>query len=113
MDDIEAARFVVFSTARFYSYEDQFYQHQEGLLGEARYEGVLNAAKGSLRNPGARASWTLMRNSFGPGFRSFMDDIMREVPGEPAVNFGAAYKTLSAAELSRVKQGGEEKVVHQ
>jgi hypothetical protein len=106
MGDTEAARFVVLSTARFYSYEDQFYQHQEGLLGEARYAGVLNAAKGSLRSPGARASWTLMRDSFGPGFRNFMDDIMREVPGEPAVNFGTAFKELSAAELSGVKQSG-------
>jgi hypothetical protein len=35
-----------------------------------------------------------------------MDDIMREVPGEPAVNFGTAFKELSAAELSGVKQSG-------
>ena len=103
MNDTEAARFVVLSTARFYSFEDQFYQHRDGLLGDARYAGVVKAAKGSLRYPGSRASWTLMRGTFDEGFQSFMDDLMREVPAEPAANFGAAFKSLSAAELSGAK----------
>lgn len=103
LNDIEAARFVVLSTARFYSFEDQFYQHREGLLDDARYAGVVKAAKGSLRFPGSRASWTLMRDTFDEGFRNFMDGLMREVPPEQASNFGAAFKSLSAAELSGVK----------
>jgi hypothetical protein len=103
MNDIEAARFVVLSTARFYSYEDQFYQHKDGLLDDARYAGVLKAARGSFRFPGSRASWTLMRDTFDAGFQSFMDDLMREIPVEPAANFGAAFKSLSAAELSGAK----------
>jgi hypothetical protein len=32
-----------------------------------------------------------------------MDDLMRDVPVEPAANFGTAFKSLSAAELSGVK----------
>jgi hypothetical protein len=102
LSDVDAARFVVLSTARFYSYEDQFYQHKEGLLDDVRYTGVLKAAKSSLKYPGSRASWTMMRDTFDAGFQTFMDDIMRETRVEPAANFGSAFKSLSAVELSRV-----------
>jgi hypothetical protein len=102
MNDLEAARYVVLSTARFYSYEDQFYQHQEGLLGEARFAGLLEAAKGSLRSPGSRTSWTLMRATFGTGFRKFMDDIMREARPEPAANLGTLFRSAAADELSKM-----------
>jgi hypothetical protein len=102
MSDIDAARFVVLSTARFYSYEDQFHRHRDGLLGEAKYAGVVSAAKASLRFPGARASWTLMRGTFDTEFQDFMDKLMHEVPPEPAANFGTALKALSADELSRL-----------
>jgi hypothetical protein len=98
MTDAEAARFVVISTARLYSFEDQFYQHREGLLSEARYAGLLNAVKGSLRYPGSRACWALMRTTFDQGFQKFMDDALRDTPAEPATNFGAAFKSMSAAE---------------
>jgi hypothetical protein len=103
MNDLDAARFVVFSTARFYSYEDQFYQHKEGLLDDVRYAGVLKAAKSSLRYPGSRASWALMRGTFDAGFQSLMDDIVRETAVEPAANLGSVLRSLSAEELSRVK----------
>jgi len=102
LSDVDAARFVVLSTARFYSYEDQFYQHKEGLLDDVRYAGVLKAAKSSLRYPGSRASWTMMRDTFDAGFQTFMDGIMREIPVEPATNLGSVLKSLSAAELSRM-----------
>jgi hypothetical protein len=103
MNDLDAARFVVLSTARFYSYEDQFYQYKEGLLDEVRYAGAVKAAKSSLRYPGSRASWTLMRGTFDTGFQSFMDDIMRDTPVEPAANLGSVLRSLSAEELSKVK----------
>jgi hypothetical protein len=102
LSDVEAARFVVLSTARFYSYEDQFYQHKEGLLDDVRYAGVLKAAKSSLRYPGSRACWTMMRDTFDAGFQTLMDDIMRETPAEPATDIGSVLKSLSAAELSRL-----------
>jgi hypothetical protein len=98
ISDTEAARFVVISTARLYSFEDQFYQHSEGLLSEARYAGLLNAVKGSLRSPGSRTCWILMRTTFDQGFQKFMDDAMRDTPPEPATNFGAAFKSFSIAE---------------
>jgi hypothetical protein len=104
LSDTEAARFVVTSTARFYSFEDQFYQHSEGLLSDARYAGLVNAAKSSLRYPGSRTSWTLMRGSFETGFQTFMDDIMRDTTVEPAANFGTVFKSLSANELLNVKR---------
>jgi len=103
MSDVEAARFVVVSTARFYSFEDQFYQHSEGLLSEARYAGLVTAAKGSLRYPGSRTTWLLMRGSFESGFQGFMDNILNEVPAEPAASFGEAFKSLSATELLKLK----------
>jgi hypothetical protein len=103
LSDVDAARFVVLSTARFYSYEDQFYQHKEGLLDDVRYAGVIKAARGNLRYPGSRASWTLMRDTFDTPFQDFMDGIMRETPAEPAANLGSTLKSLSAAELSRVR----------
>lgn len=103
LNDIEAARFVVLSTARFYSYEDQFYQHREGLLSEARYAGLLNAVKRGFGNPGTRTTWTLMRASFDTGFQSFMDGAMRDVPVEPAVHFGTVFRSLSTAELPGAK----------
>jgi len=45
----------------------------------------------------------VMRGTFDEGFQDFMDGLMREIPPEPASNFGAAFKSLSAAELSGVK----------
>lgn len=54
-------------------YEDSFYQHAEGMLGEAQYTSICNQMRDSARSPGFRAAWADVRDRFAPAFMRFAD----------------------------------------
>lgn len=101
MEDVQAARYVLMTYASFYNFEDQFYQHREGLLDDARNLGGIKAIAAALRNPGTRAAWTIMRDRLDPGFQKYMDEIAAATPVAPARNLGGIWKSVVAGEVSK------------
>lgn len=59
-------------------YEDSFYQHREGMLGDAQYTSTLNHMKNSAATPGFRRMWSETRDRFPPEFTAFLDGIVAE-----------------------------------
>jgi hypothetical protein len=101
MDDVQAFRFVNVTYSGFYNFEDQFYQHREGLLDDARHLGLTKTIAASLRNPGTQAAWKILRERFDPSFQKFIDDIAYQTPLAPVSNLGAVWKSVVAAEFSK------------
>jgi hypothetical protein len=59
-------------------------QHQDSLLNEAAYRSCLASTKAYLSSPGVRAMWRLTRDWYEPGFRSFMEQLMKDVRIAPS-----------------------------
>jgi hypothetical protein len=68
----------------FIGAEDSFLQHQDSLLNEAAYSSCLASTKAYLSAPGVRAMWRLTRDWYEPGFRSFMEQLMKDVRTAPS-----------------------------
>jgi hypothetical protein len=68
----------------FIGAEDSFLQHQESLLNEAAYRSCLASTKAYLSSPGVRAMWKLTRDWYEPGFRAFIEQLMKEVRVTPS-----------------------------
>jgi hypothetical protein len=102
LDDVQAARCWFAQLANFYSAEDLFLQHQEGLIGESRHQGFVTRMRRAFSSPGVRASWTMARGIYDTDFEAFMDDLMREAHVTLTGNMGATWKSLAAAELRSI-----------
>ncbi|HEX3942805.1 MAG TPA: hypothetical protein VHW69_01840 [Rhizomicrobium sp.] len=68
----------------FIGAEDSFLQHQDSLLNEAAYRSCLASTKAYLSSPGVRAMWRLTRDWYEPGFRSFMEQLLKGVRAAPS-----------------------------
>lgn len=58
-------------------YEDSFYQHREGMLGDAQYTSTLNHMKNSATTPGFRAAWGDLKDRFPPEFAAFFNGLIQ------------------------------------
>src|SRR5215470_13080603 len=70
-DDISPTQLSQFSAAcraTFINSEDTFYQHKDGLLDEATFDGFVAGMKGTWRYPGFRAQWKGVRKNYGTEF---------------------------------------------
>lgn len=56
-------------------YEDSFYQHADGMLGDEQYTSIRNQMHDSARAPGFLAAWTEVRNRFPDAFRTFANSM--------------------------------------
>jgi hypothetical protein len=75
----ELMGFMAFARAQFWSAEDTFIQHEEGLIGDAIFDTSFRSNfVGLLQGPGMRAAWRLQRGNFEPGFAAYMDGIAAE-----------------------------------
>ena len=89
-----------FCRALFFSYEDNFYQHQEGLLSDSAYAGYLTAMGQVLRMPSFRVQWTRNRAAYGTEFAEFMDKLIARTPVVPTSFDTAEWLIAFAAERS-------------
>ena len=76
LSDIDVARFVYNGLATVTNLQDQFFQHKEGLIDDARHQGFNVAIRFAARNPGFRAAWTVNRLRFDPEFSAVVDEFM-------------------------------------
>jgi hypothetical protein len=101
MDHNQYTQFYLWMGAVYFTWEDIFYQHRDGLVDDERHVGTLTQLKQNFQRPGFRAAWTMLRTNYGSDFQRFMDDLMSETKLEPGPNIGAILKSLAAAELSK------------
>jgi hypothetical protein len=101
MDRSQYAQFYLWMGAVYFTWEDLFYQHRDGLVDDERHVGTLNQLKQNFQRPGFRAAWTMLRTNYGREFQGFMDDMMVKTDLEPGPNVGDILKSLAAAELSK------------
>jgi hypothetical protein len=89
----------------FYLWEDQFYQHREGMIDDGYHEGLSLAIRARFQSPETRATWKMVRGQFAPEFRAFLDGLMNAARAAPEVSFEAGiadtWKSLVATERSR------------
>jgi len=104
-DDISLTQLSQFSAvcrATFINSEDTFYQHRDGLLDEATFDGFVAGMKGTWRYPGFRAQWKSVRKNYGTEFVEFMDKLIVETPVAPRIDILARWGATVAAEKATV-----------
>ena len=62
----------------FYHFEEEFFQHKEGLANDAYYASFLAGTARILCEPGLRVQWRQQRDGFVPEFVAFMDKLLEE-----------------------------------
>jgi len=89
--------------AIFYHYEDEYFQHKEGLTNDAAFASFVTSATRVMSEVGLRVAWRQQRGDFIPEFAGFMDALVAKAaiapPGDPL----ALWKAGIAAELSQRK----------
>ena len=78
LDPTESRQFLNGALATFRLLEEFFFQHRDGMLDEARWESNTLRVRGFLQSPGMRAAWRAHAGGFGPGFKGWIEAIMRE-----------------------------------
>ena len=77
-------RFISLMRAYFVNYEDSFLQHRQGLLDDHAFGNVETALRLTMRGPGHRTAWTVVRELFDQPFQDYMDGIIGATTGAPA-----------------------------
>jgi hypothetical protein len=98
LNRIQFSQYWLLRISIFWMWEDQFNQHQDGLLDGARFAGTIEVMKLQFQMPGCRYVWKRGRMGFAPKFQAFVNDIMQQTrPGH--FDAHAAWKTGIDAEL--------------
>ena len=88
--------------AAIFSFEDSFYQHQEGLLNESAFEAFASSTKSVMAMPGWRVGWSGNRNAYGREFVAWMDKLVAETPVAPPADILAQWKNNFVTELAKI-----------
>jgi len=74
---LDLQRFRNLAMAVFYSVEDTFLQHKNGLLDDSEFDGFRMRMAALFANTGFCAIWSELRLFHGRAFREFFDEIAR------------------------------------
>jgi len=101
IDDVELYQVLQMGSAIWFSIEDSFYQHRDGLLDDAAWKaneaGLRTAASGAFM----RATWQFARSSaVGSDFVAYVDALMAEVPAGGRANLIAEFRKALARETA-------------
>jgi hypothetical protein len=97
----ELQQFQFLCLAIFYHYEDEYFQHEEGLTNDAAFASFMKSAARVMAVLGLRVMWRQLRQDFIPEFVTFMDKIIAASPVEPAIDPLSLWQAGVAAELSK------------
>lgn len=64
----------------FLHFEDSFYQHRAGMIGDGQYASIVGHLKSQCTSPGFRALWRHIRLRFPTDFVAFFDNAMETTP---------------------------------
>jgi hypothetical protein len=98
MDRLESWRYCYVWLAVMSGYEDQFYQHKNGMVDDARHKSFVNTITWRFQEPGFRAAWSIIGASYGAEFVSFMNDIVVGTKGQSLPDFVDLWKPACEAE---------------
>lgn len=79
LDAVECHRYLWSMYPLFLHFEDSYYQHRDGMLGDDQYASILGHLRSQSSTPGFRALWQHVRDRFPSKFAGFVDSVMREV----------------------------------
>ena len=104
LTEIEANRFVFMQYANLLFYQEHFFLHLDGMIGEERYAHAVNNLRLLASEPGTRAAWRVLQAVFSPAFVTFMNKIIEETPAiaNPAF-FAKPFKDAARAELATAR----------
>ena len=90
--------------AAWTNWEDEFFQHHDGMFDERRFHLATVVARDMFHFPGMRALWRTSRMNFHPKFVAHMNRLMQEVtPTMKSGNdawFAAAAEERAAATIA-------------
>ena len=98
--EMELYVFSAYQTALFSHWEDSFYQHAEGLMGDRAFETATNLMRASLSNVATRVTWRRSKSAFAADFRRFIDGLQAEASVTPYCQALDEWKADVAAELA-------------
>ena len=99
LSDVQITRLVYWYYAVFVNFEDQFYQHEQGLIDDSSLESMLGGVKGFAQSPGGRAAWMVLQSRFDPKFKSFFGGLMESNAVVTSVSLAAAWRAQVTAEM--------------
>lgn len=79
LDAVECHRYLWSMYPLFLHFEDSYYQHRDGMLGDDQYASILGHLRSQCSTPGFRTLWQHVRGRFPTEFAHFVDSVMREV----------------------------------
>ncbi|MBA2590614.1 MAG: hypothetical protein H0U98_18535 [Alphaproteobacteria bacterium] len=100
-DDITETQLIQFHyicRGIFYHFEEEFFQHKEGLANDAYYESFLKGTKLMACEPGLRVQWRQQRAGFVPEFAAVMDKLLAQTQPRLHSDALAQWKAAIAAE---------------
>lgn len=92
LSEAQLMRFYSFCRASFFDAQDTFRQHQEKLISDDAYDGLIATMKARFSEPGLRAAWIVQRETFSADFRVLMDELVQR-----AVNHAGVLDRLRVA----------------
>ena len=100
LSDREFQQFRWMYRATMKNYEDDFLQHEEGLLAEPTFtSGLQNALGALLATPGGRVMWHHLRGELNERFREFANDLVGKTPLRRSGDEAARWNHAVAEEL--------------
>lgn len=103
LDKAQIYRFSMVRTAAFLNWEDQFYQHSDGLLNDDKFAAFARTLRIQFRSPGIRHLWRVARSHFGNEFQAFLDDIIGQTGASTPPDLVDAWKAGIAAEFAEAR----------
>ena len=102
LDAAEGNQYFVFAISAFWAYEEFFYQHQDGMIDQARWATNARRFRTMIAAPGFRAAWRVAASGyFESDFANWVEKIMREAPVTPGSStLGRAWKEAARLELA-------------
>src|SRR5690606_14011529 len=79
LDAVDCHRYLWSIYPLFLHFEDSYYQHRDGMLGDDQYASIVGHLRSQSSTPGFRALWRCVRGRFPHEFAGFVDSVMREV----------------------------------
>lgn len=79
-------QFITLMRTFFLGLEDTYFQYKIGLVGKGTLEGVANLMHRHFAEPGVRAAWRQLRDTYDPDFAKYCDSLVTAERGA-AVQF--------------------------
>ena len=102
LSEAEYVAFYGYAAGIFWNYEDSFLQFEAGTLDATSWASDVSSLRRFCTNPAYRAVWSVVRDSIGEGYRSFVDSLMEEAKGTRPTTVSATLRQRLAEERTKL-----------